>query len=186
MHSNRRLILPSKIINHKFIPMKKTVFFGVLCMLLLNIHACKKTDNKEATHQYTEGNHPVKELFLSSIGGFNEGNLKLFYANFAPEIKMYADDGNYFGRSALQERFEILFKKFPDMKMEIPELKLEILSKEVVLVNFKWKLYPMGKGPAYSGVGSGVYKYLDDQWMEILEVETTTHVDEELKQQRIN
>jgi len=44
----------------------------------------------------------------------------------------------------------------------------------------------MGQGPVYSGIGSGVYQYLDDKWMEILEVETITHVDEALKQQRID
>ncbi len=162
--------------------MRKTVFFGVLCMILLNNQACKITDNKEGSQQYTEDNHPVKELYLSSIEAFNERNLELFLANFAPEIKMYGTDGRYFGLSALQERFEILFKQFPEMRMEIPELKTEVLSKEVVLVNFKWKLYPMGQGPAFSGIGSGVYKYLDGKWMEILEVETITHVDEALKQ----
>jgi len=147
-------------------------------MILLHNLACKTTNKK---HQYTENNHPVKELFLSSIEAFNERNLELFLANFSPEIKMYGTDGRYFGLSSLQERFGILFKQFPDMKMEIPELKTEVLSKEVVLVNFKWKLYPMGQGPAFSGIGSGVYKYLDGKWIEILEVETTTHVDKELE-----
>ena len=95
---------------------------------------------------------------------------------------MFGTDGNYFGQSALRERFKILFEQFPDMKMEIPELNLEILSEEVVLVNFQWKLYPMGQGPAFSGIGSGIYKFSDGQWIEILEVERTTEVDEALKQ----
>ncbi len=162
--------------------MRKTIFFGVLCMILLNIQACKVTDNKKNNHHFTEGNDPVKELFLSSIDAFNDRNLELFLANFAPEIKMYGTDGTYFGQNALKARFEVLFKQFPNMKMEIPELKSEALSKDVVLVNFKWKVYPMGQGPAFTGIGSGIYKYLDGKWMEILEVETTTHVDEALKQ----
>jgi len=86
------------------------------------------------------------------------------------------------GHDALHERFQQVIQQFPNMKMEIPELTLEILSKDVVLVNFKWKLYPMGKGPAYEGIGSGLYIYRDDKWMEILEVETVTHVDEVLMQ----
>lgn len=162
--------------------MRKTIFFGALCMILLNNHACKTTESKGTAQQYTEDNHPVRALYLSSIEAFNEGNLELFASNFAPEVKMYGTDGNYFGNSVLKERFEILFKQFPNMKMEIPSLKLEILSKEVVLVNFKWKLYPMGQGPTYSGIGSGIYKYQDGRWIEILEVEKITHVDEELKQ----
>ena len=83
----------------------------------------------------------------------------------------------------LRERFEVLFQEFPHVKMEIPELKLEILSKEVVLVNFHWKVYPMGQGPAFSGIGSGIYTFNDGQWKEILEVERITEVDEALKQE---
>jgi len=161
--------------------MRKSVFFGVLCVILLNIQACKVTDNKKANHQYAEGKDPVKELYLSTIDAFNDRDIDLFLANFAPKIKMYGTDGTYFGQDALRARFEGLFKQFPNAKMEIPELESEVLSNDVVLVNFKWKVYPMGKGPAFTGIGSGIYKYLDGKWMEILEVETITHVDEALK-----
>ena len=66
--------------------------------------------------------------------------------------------------------------------MVIPELEVEVLSKENVLVNFKWELFPMGRGPAFRGVGSGVYTLRKGKWIEILEVETVTEVDKELMQ----
>lgn len=160
--------------------MRTKFFFGLLSLLLLNIYACNQTDNKGIE---TENAHAVRELYLSSIEAFNKGNLELFLANFAPDIRMYGTDGNYIGHDALHERFKKVFQQQPDMKMEIPELKLEVLSKEVVLVDFKWKLYPMGHGPAYSGIGSGIYTYRNDKWMEILEIETVIHIDEELRQQ---
>jgi hypothetical protein len=161
--------------------MKKSDIFAVLCMILLNIQACKVTDNKKPNYQYVKVKDQVKELYLSTIDAFNDRNLDLFLANFAPKIKMYGTDGTYFGQDALRARFEILFKQFPNAKMDIPELESEVLSNNVVLVNFKWKVYPMGQGPAFTGLGSGIYTYADGKWMEILEVETITDVDEALK-----
>ena len=145
--------------------------------------ASKKESIKENNENYTEENHPVRTLYLSSIEALNKGNLELFLANFSPEIKMYGTDGNYFGYNALQKRFQTVLQQFPDMRMEIPNLELDILSKDVVLVNFKWKVYPMGQGPAYSGIGSGVYTYQNNGWVEILETETVTSVDKELQSQ---
>ena len=163
--------------------MRKIVFIGLLSFVILNCIACKEDDKRDEVNRYNEDNHPVNELFISSIEAFNERNLDLFLANFASDIRMYGTDGNYFGQSALQERFQNLFQQFPRMKMEIPELNLEVLSQEVVLVNFQWRLYPMGQGPAFSGIGSGIYEYRDGQWLEILEVERTTDVDPELIQE---
>ncbi len=162
--------------------MRTIVFFSLLSLIFFNSCAINKANFKDSNN-YSEENHPVRDLFLSSIEAFNQRKLDLFVANFAPEIKMYGTDGNYFGQNALRERFEILFGQFPNMKMEIPELNLKVLSKEVVLVNFKWKLYPMGQGPAFSGIGSGIYNYSGDKWIEILEVERTTDVDPALKQE---
>lgn len=155
--------------------------FNLLTLLLIIILACNNVNIKNDP-KYTEEDHPVRTLYLSSIEALNKGNLDLFLANFDPEIKMYGTDGNYFGQHALRERFENVLQQFPNVRMEIPELKLEILSKNVVLVNFEWKVFPMGRGPAYSGIGSGVYKKNGDKWVEILEVETITNVDEALKQ----
>ena len=161
--------------------MRTKVFFSLLTTVFFMSIACNNSnviDNKD----YTEENHPVKSLYLSSIEALNEGNLDLFLANFAPEIKMYGTDGNYFGQNLVRKRFEGVLQQFPDVRMEIPELKLEILSTDIVLVNFKWKVFPMGQGPAFSGLGSGIYIKKGDKWMEILEVETITDVDEALKQ----
>lgn len=162
--------------------MRSKVFFSVMTMILFISIACKNLKVTNEKQDYIEENHPVRTLYLSSIEALNEGNLDLFLANFAPEIKMYGTDGNYFGQNALRERFENVLQQFPKVRMEIPELKLEILSKEVVLVNFKWKVIPMGQGPAFSGLGSGIYKKNGSNWMEILEVETITDIDEALKQ----
>lgn len=162
--------------------MRTKVFFSLLTMLFFTFIACNDSNVSGNIQEYTEENHPVKGLYLSSIEALNEGNLDLFLANFAPEIKMYGTDGTYFGENAVRQRFENVLQQFPDVRMEIPELKLEILSKNTVLVNFKWKVFPMGQGPAFTGLGSGVYVKNGDNWMEILEVETITDVDEALKQ----
>ena len=151
-------------------------------MVFFTLIACKKLNSTDNSQDYTEENHPVRTLYLSSIEALNEGNLDLFLDNFAPEIKMYGTDGNYFGENALRKRFENVLQQFPNVRMEIPELNLEILSQEIVLVNFKWKVFPMGQGPAFSGIGSGVYMKNGNKWKEILEVETITDVDEALKQ----
>ena len=161
--------------------MSTKMSFGLLSFLLLAIMANGQSNVKERDAQHTAENHPVRELYLSSIEAFNAGNLELFLANFASEIKMYGTDGIYVGQNALRERFQDVFQQFPNKKMEIPELTLDILSEEIVLVNFKWRLYPMGQGPAYCGVGSGLYTFRAGKWVEILEVETVTHVDEALR-----
>ena len=126
--------------------------------------------------------HPVRAHFMSSIGAFNDGKLESFLANFSSDIKMYGTDGIYQGKEALRTRFKAVFDQFPAKRMEIPELSLEVLSEKTVLVHFKWKLYPMGQGPAYTGVGSGIYVLEDGKWTEVLEVETVTHVDEALRE----
>ena len=158
------------------------VFFRLMGIILITNIACKNVYIKDNNRNYTEDNHPVRLLYLSSIEALNTGDLDMFLTNFAPEIKMYGTDGNYFGQNALRERFENVLQQFPNVKMEIPELQLEILSQDLVLVNFKWKVFPMGQGPAFSGIGSGIYRNKNGKWMEILEVETITDVDDALKQ----
>ena len=162
--------------------MRTKVFFCLIGIVLFANIACKNADIKGHNHNYTEHNHPVRLLYLSSIEALNKGDLEMFLSNFAPEIKMYGTDGNYFGQNALRERFENVLQQFPDVRMEIPELQLKVLSQDIVLVNFKWKVFPMGQGPAFSGLGSGIYQNKNGKWMEILEVETITNVDEALKQ----
>ena len=161
--------------------MRTIMYITVLAVVLITSMACKNLNSKD-NNNYTEENHPVRTLYLSSIEALNKGNLDVFLANFAPEIKMYGTDGTYFGQDALRDRFEKVLQQFPKVRMEIPELQLEILAEDIVLVNFEWKVFPMGQGPAFTGIGSGVYRKTGDKWMEILEVETVTEVDEALKQ----
>ncbi|TAI47266.1 nuclear transport factor 2 family protein [Flagellimonas allohymeniacidonis] len=160
--------------------MKTKQTLGIVVLILLNLSACNPSRNAKKEQLSSEKDHPVKEVFLSGIEAFNQGNLDAFVSNFSKEITMYGTDGNYEGKEALRTRFATLFQQFPNMKMEIPSLKVEVLSEAVVLVDFGWKLYPIGQGPAYSGVGSGIYVNRQDTWIEILEVERTTHVDPEL------
>jgi len=162
--------------------MRKQIIFGLLILLLFNLQACAQLTNKAISVQNNEENHPVRKLYLSSIEAFNNGNLELFLAYFAEDIKMYGTDGVYEGKEALRNRFKVIFQQFPKAKMEIPALTLKILSDEVVLVDFKWKLYPMGGGPAYSGMGSGIYANQGGKWVEVLEVETVTSADAALRQ----
>lgn len=154
--------------------MKSLFSFLCLILVLIGTEAFGQKQQKQ--------DHPVKDLYLATIQAFNEGNLELFLANFSSDIRMYGTDGNYVGKQALRDRFQVIFKQFPNKRMEIPELEVEVLSKDNVLVNFSWELYPMGRGPAYSGVGSGVYTLRNGKWIEILEVETVTEVDKELMQ----
>jgi hypothetical protein len=51
-------------------------------------------------------------------------------------------------------------------------------------VAFRWRVHPMGQGPAFHGVGSGVYVRRDGRWLEVLEHETVTVVDSALQQRR--
>ncbi len=162
--------------------MSAKIIFISLSLLLLSCHIDGQSYTKEPNIQFTTENHPVRGLFLSSIEAFNSGDLELFLSNFSSDIKMYGTDGLYNGKTSLRERFEVVFQQFPNKKMEIPELTLDILSNDIVLVNFKWKLFPMGRGPAYSGIGSGLYVIRRNKWVEILEVETVTEVDEALQQ----
>lgn len=156
--------------------MKNQIYFISLLFLFMSPQLNGQT-NVEVSSP-----HPVKELFLSSIEAFNNGELELFLSNFSSDIKMYGTDGMYTSKDALRTRFKVIFQQFPNKRMEIPELNLEILSNEIVLVNFQWKLYPMGNGPAYSGIGTGLYVFKNNEWLEILEVESVTEVDEALMQ----
>ncbi len=150
-----------------------TIALSLLCVWQMN---------SQSTIDDHQTKHPVEHLFLSSIEAFNNSDLELFLSNFASEIKMYGTDGLYEGKDALRERFKTVFEQFPNKKMDITELKLSVLSSDIVLVHFKWQLYPMGKGPAYRGVGSGLYTLKGNSWTEILEAETVTEVDEALMQ----
>ena len=95
--------------------MRTTVFFSLLTMVFFTFIACKNSNAPGNNQEYSEDNHPVRTLYLSSIEALNEGNLDLFLANFAPEIKMYGTDGNYFGENSVRKRFEGVLLEFPSI-----------------------------------------------------------------------
>ena len=84
-------------------------------------------------------------------------------------------------RKAVRERFATVFSKFPKVHMDIHDLRVREVAPRTVLVDFSWTLYPMGRGAAYRGVGSGVYVLRDGRWGETFEHETLTSVDPELR-----
>lgn len=160
--------------------MRRVILYVLYGALLVSQSSCKSNRPNTSGPEFTHNNHPVEELYMSSIEAFNQGNPDVFLKNFDVDIKMYGTDGMYFGIDALRKRFDGVFKQFPDVRMEIIDFDLEVLSDEIVLVNFKWKVYPIGQGPAYSGLGSGIYVYKQHKWTEILEAERVTEVDKEL------
>jgi hypothetical protein len=129
----------------------------------------------------TAPKHPVETFFTAGIEEFNAHNLDKFMKQFADDVEMYTPTGWLRGNPVVRERFAQTFKQFPSVKMEIEDLKVREVSPETAVVDFKWKTYPMGKGPAFYGVGSGVYVKRKNVWVEVLEHETVTKVDEELK-----
>lgn len=67
--------------------------------------------------------------------------------------------------------------------MEVEDLRVREVSPGTAVVDFKWHTYPMGTGPAYHGVGSGVYALRGGNWVEVQEHETVTLVDDALRNQ---
>lgn len=135
-----------------------------------------QTKNKK-----TEIKHPVETFFMSGIEAFNAHHLNRFMKQFADDVEMYTPTGWLRGNTAVRERFVQTFKQFPAVKMEIEELKVREVAPNTVIVDFKWKTYPKGSGAAFHGVGSGVYVKRKGNWIEVLEHETVTKIDDELK-----
>lgn len=124
--------------------------------------------------------NPVENFFMSGIAAFNAHDLDGFMKQFAEDIEMYTPTGWLRGREGVRERFAQTFKQFPSVRMEVEDLRVREVARGTVVTNFKWRVYPMGKGPAFHGVGSGVYVLRDGGWVEVLEHETVVKVDEGL------
>jgi uncharacterized protein (TIGR02246 family) len=123
----------------------------------------------------------VRAVYLAGIDAFNQHDLERFSTQFAPDIEMYTPTGWLRGAVAVRERFAQTFRQFPRVRMTIDSLQVRAVAPGAVLVDFRWRVYPMGQGPAYHGVGTGVYVRRDSQWREVLEHETVTRVDPELQ-----
>ena len=152
------------------------VVFVILILLIATSFAFGQNTSDKNTPK-----HPVETFFNTGIESFNAHNLDKFMHQFADDVEMYTPTGWLRGYGAVRERFAQTFKQFPAVKMEIEELKVREVAPDTVIVDFNWKTYPMGKGPAFYGIGSGVYIKRKNGWVEVLEHETVTKVDEELK-----
>ena len=150
----------------------------ILPLALLLLAATPSLLNAQT--QNTKRRHSVEQFFMSGIAAFNQHDLDGFMKQFAVDIEMYTPTGWLRGREQVRERFAQTFKQFPAVRMEIEDLRVREVARGVVVTDFKWRVYPMGKGPAFHGVGSGVYLLRRGQWVEVLEHETVVKVDEGL------
>ena len=151
-----------------------TTVFAVLLTLGLSVAVL-------AGYQATPAQaHPVETFFLAGIKAFNLHDLDTFMAQFANDVEMYTPTGWLRGNQAVRARFTETFQQFPKVKMEVENLRVREVSPGTVVTDFNWRVYPMGAGPAFHGVGSGVYVSRDGQWKEVLEHETVVKVDEGL------
>ena len=124
----------------------------------------------------------VRAFFQSGIAAFNAHELNRFMTQFGADVRMYTPTGWVNGYAAVRERIADTFEQFPHVRMEIDSLEARRVADDVVVTEFRWRVYPMGQGPAFHGVGSGVYVLRGGDWEEVLEHETVTHVDEQLRQ----
>jgi uncharacterized protein (TIGR02246 family) len=158
--------------------MKRTLALLAL-LAALSSFASGQTPTKEAAQK-----HAVEKFFMAGIEAFNAHDLDGFMKQFADDIEMYTPMGWLRGRTAVRERFVMTFKQFPAVKMEIEDLRIREVAPAVVTVDFKWRTFPKGSGPAFHGVGSGVYVLRNKAWVEVLEHETVVQVDEALRMTR--
>lgn len=124
--------------------------------------------------------HPVETFFMSGIASFNAHDLDGFMRQFAEDVEMYTPTGWLRGHAGVRERFAQTFKQFPSVRMVVEDLRVREVARDTVVTDFRWRVYPMGQGPAFHGVGSGVYVRRGGKWVEVLEHETVVKVDEGL------
>ncbi len=153
----------------------------VLAIITISFFVACQSQNKIVQTQSKLENHMfVEEFFRSGITLFNSHDLEGFMKQFAHDIEMYTPTGWVRGKENVLKRFSETFAQFPSVKMEIEDLQVREVVSGTVITNFKWRVYPMGQGPAFHGVGSGVYIFRDGKWIEVLEHETVVKVDDEL------
>ena len=157
--------------------MKKTLALTALFVALSPVIFAQTPGANAAVQQ----KHAVEIFFMSGIEAFNAHDLDKFMKQFADDVEMYTPTGWLRGKAMVRERFVGTFKQFPSVRMEIEDLRVREVAPSVALVDFKWRTYPRGSGPAFHGVGSGVYVRRGDRWVEVLEHETVVKVDEELR-----
>jgi uncharacterized protein (TIGR02246 family) len=158
--------------------MRQTLALTILFFALSSLSYAQTPDGKSTAK------HPVETFFMAGIEAFNAHDLEKFMKQFADDVEMYTPTGWLRGKGAVNERFVGTFRQFPSVKMEIEDLRVREVSPATVVVDFKWRTYPAGSGPAFQGVGSGVYVRRGGKWIEVLEHETVERVDEALRMPR--
>jgi uncharacterized protein (TIGR02246 family) len=154
--------------------MRQTLALAALSVALISLASAQPSGGRAAQK------HPVEAFFMAGIEAFNAHDLDKFMKQFADDVEMYTPTGWLRGKAAVRERFVGTFKQFPSVKMEIEDLRVREVSPTTAVVDFKWRTYPKGSGPAFHGVGSGVYVRRGRNWVEVLEHETVERVDEAL------
>lgn len=147
--------------------MIKNIFLLLVCF---TIQAQAQNSKNEELHNF----------FHSGISAFNNHDLNQFLQQFSPNIEMYSPTGWLRGKEAVRVRFKDTFEKFPQVNMEVEDLKVRMLTSNVYAVDFKWRVFPLGQGPAFHGIGTGIYLFENGKWQEVLEHETVTKTDPEL------
>jgi hypothetical protein len=159
--------------------MKHRLALVALLLIAMSSLAYGQTQTRQTAKQ-----HPVEKFFMSGIEAFNAHDLDRFMKQFADDIEMYTPTGWLRSKEAVRERFVTTFRQFPSVMMEIEGLRVREVSPATVVVDFKWRTFPKGVGPAFHGVGSGTYVLRNRNWVEVLEHETVVQVDEALRANR--
>jgi len=126
--------------------------------------------------------HPVEAKYWEGIAAFNSHDLDAFMQQWDDDIHMYAADAGWLrGKAAVRDRFQRTFDRFPSVRMEIDDLRVREVAPGAATVEFRYRVFPRGSGPAFHGVGSGVYVLRNGRWVEVMEHESITRIDPELR-----
>lgn len=124
----------------------------------------------------------VRAVLRSGVDALNAHELNRFMAQFGADIRVYAPTGPVNGYAALRERLAVTFERFPDLRVEVDSVRAREIADSVIATDYRWRVYPSGQGPAYHGIGSGVYVLRGTKWQDVLEHLTVTRVDDGLPQ----
>ena len=146
----------------------------VLVLLVLVLCSCAST---ATTAVATDPVAAVTSRFNAGIEAFNRHDIDGFLDQFGRDVEMYTPTGWLRGSEAVRARFVETFAQFPNVRMETEQLRVRPVAPDTVVVDFAWRVFPMGRGPAFHGLSSGVYVLRDGRWAEVLEHETVLRVD---------
>lgn len=143
-----------------------------LAVCTMSIHGFAQKREADTTR------HPVYAYFMKGINDFNQHHLESFLGQFADDIHMYTHAGWLRNKEEVTQRFTGIFKQFPDIRMEVDELNVRPVNDHTVIADFRCRTFPRGRGPAFHTVGSGVYVWRGNRWVEVFEHETLVKTDE--------